>query len=432
MRYRRTFLFALLSLTACASSPDGGNRTSVELARSVHFEAPDGGDVVVPAGAYSVAAGEGAVIELSVGTGEPAYRVRAEVETHEQALRAEVALALEEGEAGLHLHLLRPDRIELEAIGFYSGVRSRGWARKRLPRPRVQQATSAKVGRPVRIVPASKSASLAMVAVQRARSAVMAAQRAARHAERTAGLVRANRQLYAATRAAAGTSRREAAAAQRAAILARAAVQESTNTEQLTLMALKLSLRDPGNDPANLAAVQRALASAQRAEEKSNTARQAAKRDRAQAGQVRRFFEAAKEATRKATNAAKESIRRFHEAARAQAERGKKQAHALRDRAFAGTRRFVRHAVESGMRWAAAAASVAARAAAMAAAAAQEAAEAAQEAAEQAASAAQDAAEAAAAAAQAAAAAAQAAAEAAAQAAEDAAEAVEDWVGSWF
>ena len=99
------------------------------LAEPVHFSAPDGGDALVPTGAYRIERADAAALRLTSADGR-AYIVRAQPTGHTQALSAPMALSVRSENGQHHVALLFGDGAALDAVGSYSGVRSRG-----IPRP---------------------------------------------------------------------------------------------------------------------------------------------------------------------------------------------------------------------------------------------------------------------------------------------------------
>jgi hypothetical protein len=101
----------------------------VYLDTPVHFQAPDGSDIVPPVGTYTVEAAD-QWIRLVPGERRDAILLEATKNTHEGGLEIPVALSLPGAageEADLHyVVLLLPDGNSLQALGTYSGLRPRG------------------------------------------------------------------------------------------------------------------------------------------------------------------------------------------------------------------------------------------------------------------------------------------------------------------
>ena len=103
--------------------------TSVVFDRAVHFLAPGGGDQSANPGTYRVEAAEGN-LRLIPAQGKEGILVAANKGSHDVKIEVPIALSIPGGteeEADLHVvELLSPDGSSLEAVGTYSGVRSRG------------------------------------------------------------------------------------------------------------------------------------------------------------------------------------------------------------------------------------------------------------------------------------------------------------------
>ena len=117
-----TILFILMATGRTFAAP------VVSLEEPVHFTDAEGGDVVLDAQSYTVEAAEDwlRVTPLD-GQAVDALILEAQVATHEETLTEPNALSAK-GETAdtYHLALLLPDGKRLEAVGTYSGIRSRG------------------------------------------------------------------------------------------------------------------------------------------------------------------------------------------------------------------------------------------------------------------------------------------------------------------
>ena len=128
-------LVGTMVLSACSTveSPQlaqgmAQDSTRIELTQALHFSSPDGGDVVVPAGAYRLEQAGGSQMRF-VPTGDaPRTVVGAEAQPSDLDVSAPIALAIrsEQQPDAYHLVLLLPGRTALDAIGSVSGVRPRG------------------------------------------------------------------------------------------------------------------------------------------------------------------------------------------------------------------------------------------------------------------------------------------------------------------
>ena len=94
----------------------------------MHFTTAEGSDVVLDAGDYEVdAADEWLRVTPSEGQAVDALLLEAQVAKHEEALKAPLGVSAQgESPDTHHLALLLPDGKRLEAVGSYSGIRSRG------------------------------------------------------------------------------------------------------------------------------------------------------------------------------------------------------------------------------------------------------------------------------------------------------------------
>ena len=114
------------------------------LDKASHFTAPDGSDVLVPAGTYRVERSSETQLRLVADPPQPAVEIQATATTHEEAVASPLALVIaEEGlEDVVHLVLLLPDGQGLDAAGTFSGTRSRGSRVQPINRLQMQQAMS--------------------------------------------------------------------------------------------------------------------------------------------------------------------------------------------------------------------------------------------------------------------------------------------------
>jgi hypothetical protein len=118
----------------------------VAFEQSIHFLAPDGGDVVVPKGAYTVTAAE-AWLQLipEGGKRQEAFLLETEVSTHDEPGDLPQAITTSGDTEDLqYVVLLLPDGRMLEALGTFSGIRPRGLNIARLSSVKRKQALQAK------------------------------------------------------------------------------------------------------------------------------------------------------------------------------------------------------------------------------------------------------------------------------------------------
>ncbi len=114
---------------------------TVTLDRSMHFTSPEGNDIEVPAGTYQVEAAGELHLRLSPAVGGVSLFIQAWPTTHTEAVESPVVLAVAVDEDRIHLVLLLPDQIALDALGSASAVRPRA-ALSPLPLTQLKQAYS--------------------------------------------------------------------------------------------------------------------------------------------------------------------------------------------------------------------------------------------------------------------------------------------------
>ena len=136
-------LVLVLVVTAGYAAETQAPPATLILDRTVHFTAWDGSDIQLPSGIYRVEqAGDGSLRLFLSGT-EASVDVQATAFIHDESLTSTVALpVLEEGqEDEIHLVFLLPGGQGLDAMGSYSGVRSRAVG-KALGRVQVHSAVN--------------------------------------------------------------------------------------------------------------------------------------------------------------------------------------------------------------------------------------------------------------------------------------------------
>ncbi len=124
----RQYIAILIGLlSACSTVPISHETSSVPLTQAVHFSSPDGSDAVAPPGVYQVERVEPTVLRLIPREGgkQQTVTVQAMPTEHEETISAPFALSIPYKEDEHHVVLLTPDGKALDAIGTYSGVRSR-------------------------------------------------------------------------------------------------------------------------------------------------------------------------------------------------------------------------------------------------------------------------------------------------------------------
>jgi hypothetical protein len=112
--------------------------TTIVLDKSVHFTAPDGTDMLVTAGTYRVERASRMNLLLVQDATQAAIEIPATSFTHEEAVAAPLAFAVreEEREDAVHLLLLLPGGLGLDAAGETSDVQSRSGDARLIPRSR--------------------------------------------------------------------------------------------------------------------------------------------------------------------------------------------------------------------------------------------------------------------------------------------------------
>jgi hypothetical protein len=104
--------------------------TTITLDQPVHFTTAEGSDVVLDAGEYDVDAADAWLrVMPSEGHAVDALLLDAQIARHEETLKAPLGVSAQgESPDTHHLALLLPDGKRLEAVGSYSGIRSRGFS----------------------------------------------------------------------------------------------------------------------------------------------------------------------------------------------------------------------------------------------------------------------------------------------------------------
>lgn len=112
---------AVVTAATVASAP------TITLEKAVHFTSPSGEDVVIGPGTYEVeAVKEGLRLTPKDGKAEDAKVIQANPTPHPETIHATKAVAESLGEDALRVALRRADGTGFEAVGSFSGVRSRG------------------------------------------------------------------------------------------------------------------------------------------------------------------------------------------------------------------------------------------------------------------------------------------------------------------
>ena len=122
---------ALASVAFFLSAPQASlAKTTVTLDQPVHFTTAEGSDVVLDAGDYEVEATDVWLrVTPSEGQAVDAVLLEAQAGSHEESLTDPLALSADGETADAHhLVVLLPSGKRVEAIGSYSGIRSRGFS----------------------------------------------------------------------------------------------------------------------------------------------------------------------------------------------------------------------------------------------------------------------------------------------------------------
>ena len=121
---------ALLNIVGQSKATLVDPLTTIELETPVHFLAPDGSNVLVEAGTYSVEPAEEWIRVMS-GERHDALLIEASKGTHKLELEQVMAMSVpgetEDEKDNLYVMLLLPGGQSLEATGTYSGIRPRGF-----------------------------------------------------------------------------------------------------------------------------------------------------------------------------------------------------------------------------------------------------------------------------------------------------------------
>ena len=107
-------------------SQEPAQQSTIALEKAVHFLSPDGADTILSPGEYSARLHDEKSIELTAVTSGETTIVQAETGTHEEKLSVPTPAAVASGEDVVHIVLLMPEGKTLDAIGTFSGVRTRG------------------------------------------------------------------------------------------------------------------------------------------------------------------------------------------------------------------------------------------------------------------------------------------------------------------
>jgi hypothetical protein len=124
--FTMTFLLTLFIQTSVVTHTTlaATQNTTIELGKPVHFVAPNGDDVVVPSGLYTIDVSE-EWLRLTPGEARDALLLQARRSSHKERVAEPVALSIPSDSDQHHIVVLLPDGETIMATGTYSGIRSR-------------------------------------------------------------------------------------------------------------------------------------------------------------------------------------------------------------------------------------------------------------------------------------------------------------------
>jgi hypothetical protein len=129
-----------LAVWACATTPVANTPSTIIFQKPVHFSSPDGTDAEAAIGMYRVEQATDKTLRLVPQENKDPILILAQVTKHDQPLSDTLALSIPYREDEHHVVLLKPDGSALDAVGTYSGVKSRATASLvPLSRPLIQQ-----------------------------------------------------------------------------------------------------------------------------------------------------------------------------------------------------------------------------------------------------------------------------------------------------
>jgi hypothetical protein len=121
-------LFFYVFTTSGGTSPLAQEQSAaphIVLDHPLHVVAPDSTAKVIPSGTYLVAAQSGPALQLTGPADTMPFLLEATSITHQESLAAVTAALIPTDEDTVHLVLLYPDGTALDAIGSFTGLRSR-------------------------------------------------------------------------------------------------------------------------------------------------------------------------------------------------------------------------------------------------------------------------------------------------------------------
>jgi hypothetical protein len=144
MSRRKTFFVLSLMLWsipgALGMAQDTASSTMITLSRPVHFSAGAGGELVAAPGDYTVIAVENSRLLLVPEKGTVPLLIQAQTTSHEENITSPLVRSIPAEGDEHHILVLLPGGQGRDAIGFYSGGRTR--ASTTAPEPVLEKATS--------------------------------------------------------------------------------------------------------------------------------------------------------------------------------------------------------------------------------------------------------------------------------------------------
>jgi hypothetical protein len=146
-----TLVFGFVTTLAADPVTEANNPTSQEMAaqslseseifiaKSAHFNGPDGTDVLVPSGIYTPELESDLLLQLSPREGEYVLVV-AERTSHEESIDKVLVLSDEASDDEFHVLLLLPDGTAYDAIASFSGVTERSARRRVFDKAQISSA----------------------------------------------------------------------------------------------------------------------------------------------------------------------------------------------------------------------------------------------------------------------------------------------------
>jgi hypothetical protein len=152
----------LTTLLIMVASSEETRPPTITLDRAVHFTAADGGYIQVPAATYRIEQAGESGLRLAKEGAQP-IEIQATTIPHEESVSAPLAVAVvEEGQDDtLHLVLVVPGGQALDALGSFSGTRSRATFSPALSPFQLQSAVSQ-----VRVIPQQSAAASSITPVR--------------------------------------------------------------------------------------------------------------------------------------------------------------------------------------------------------------------------------------------------------------------------